>query len=102
MAADVLLGGRSYVQTRFLATEDSSTLTPLVRLFVFKNILSPKTIIQRLQEEEVYSERFERRSVKTEAGQNAAHQKLVRMQLIYSERNCTIAARRKDSLHTTP
>ena len=32
---------RSYVQTRFLATEDSSTLTPLVRLFVFKNIHSP-------------------------------------------------------------
>ena len=27
MAADVPLGGRSYVQTRFLATEDSSTLT---------------------------------------------------------------------------
>ena len=27
MAADVPPGGRSYVQTRFLATEDSSTLT---------------------------------------------------------------------------
>ena len=27
MAADVPLGRRSYVQTRFLATEDSSTLT---------------------------------------------------------------------------
>ena len=38
MAADVLCGGRSYAQTRFLATEDSSTLTTLVRLFVFKNI----------------------------------------------------------------
>ena len=30
MAADVPPGGRSYVQTRFLATEDSSTLTTLV------------------------------------------------------------------------
>ena len=33
---------RSYVQTRFLATEDSSTLTPLLRLFVFNNMHSPK------------------------------------------------------------
>ena len=36
MAADVPLGVRSYVQTRFLATEDSSTLTTLVRLFILK------------------------------------------------------------------
>ena len=43
MAADVPPGGRSYVQTRFLATEDSSTLTKIVRLFVFKNIHSSKT-----------------------------------------------------------
>ena len=41
--ADVLCGVRSYVQTRFLATEDSSTLTTLVRLFVFKNIHNPTT-----------------------------------------------------------
>ena len=35
LGADVPpLGRRSYVQTRFLATEDSSTLTSLVRLFV--------------------------------------------------------------------
>ena len=34
MAADVPLGGRSYVQTRFLATEDSSTLTNALCVFI--------------------------------------------------------------------
>ena len=42
MAADVPCEGRSYVQTRFLATEDSSTLTSLVRFFVLQTYLAQK------------------------------------------------------------
>ena len=45
MAADVLCGGRSYVQTRFLATEDSSTLTPPCATLRIKNIPCPKNIL---------------------------------------------------------
>ena len=40
MAADVLCGVRSYVQTRFLATEDSSTLTNALCVFVLKTYLA--------------------------------------------------------------
>ena len=39
MAADVLCGVRSYVQTRFLATEDSSTLTIALCVFELKTYL---------------------------------------------------------------
>ena len=42
MAADVLCGVRSYVQTRFLATEDSSTLTIALCVFVLKTYLAQK------------------------------------------------------------
>ena len=44
MAADVPLGGRSYVQTRFLATEDSSTLTIALRVSSYKKHTLPKNL----------------------------------------------------------
>ena len=44
MAADVPpLGRRSYVQTRFLATEDSSTLTIALRVSSYKKHTLPKS-----------------------------------------------------------
>ena len=42
MAADVPCGVRSYVQTRFLATEDSSTLTIALCVSSYKKHTLPK------------------------------------------------------------
>ena len=49
MAADVLYGVRSYVQTRFLATEDSSTLTIALCVSSYKKHTLPKNIRMSLR-----------------------------------------------------